>query len=68
VKVPLTLKTIGPLVAPGAMLPVSNWNALEASAVAVCGTLSMFIHVTAVPTGTVRLLKAKPDMVPWALV
>ena len=65
---PAVLNTIGPLVAPGAIVPVSNWNALEASDVAVCGALSMFIQVTLVPTATVKLPNAKPAIVPCAVM
>jgi len=66
--VPAVLNTIGALVAPGAIVPVSNWNALEASDVAVCGALSMFIQVTEVPASTFRVLNAKPAMVPCAVM
>jgi hypothetical protein len=46
---------------------VSNWNALEESAEAVWVTLSMFIHVTEVPTDTVSGLNANPEIVTCAV-
>jgi hypothetical protein len=59
------VKVTPPLVAPAAISPVSNLNALELSAVAVWFMLSLFFQVTVVPMAMVKGvgLKAEVEMV-----